>query len=659
MTPQRPGGRILVVDDDLLMRTMASSTLRHAGFEVADVDGGAAALAAFVQSPFDVLLLDVVMPDMDGYEVCRRIRSLPQGRRVQILMLTGLNDTDSIDLAYRAGATDFITKPINWSLLGHRVRYAIRSGAAVEAELRARESLERAQRLARMGHWEIRAADQALSCSRELLHMLFGDDTSARPMDPQDLLALVDEADRPRIAAARDAALREALPYQLTFGVRRRDGQALSVFEQAAPVLDAAGAIVAIEGITQDVTDRVEAERRIRHLAHYDTLTGLPNRQFFGELAQPALQRSRRHGSPCALLHIDMDRFKSVNDALGHAGGDAVLRQVAERLQTAVRASDLMAAGAQSSESIVARVGANAFTLLMDDVGSDRHVAVIAQRLLAAIAEPMVVEGRDLVLTASLGIALYPRDGGDIGRPDALRRAGRLRGQVQRAQAVPLLRRGHERRRQRAAGARRRSAPGHRRRPAASALPAQGRRRQRAARRCGGAGALAAPGARPGATGRIHPAGRAVRTDPAADALGAATPPVPTCGGVATPACPTLPVSVNLASPSFVHDDLLAQLDALLKRYGARTQLPDAGGHRVDADARRRARRAAPAGPARAGLRAVARRLRHRLLVAELPEALSDRRAEDRPVLHQRCDRRRARRRADGVDHLRWRAASA
>ncbi len=112
------GARLLIVDDDALMRGMASRTLRHAGFSVSEADGGAQALAQFERAPFDLVLLDLMMPDLDGYQVCARIRRLPEGARVPILMLTGLNDTGSIELAYQAGATDFISKPINWTLFG-------------------------------------------------------------------------------------------------------------------------------------------------------------------------------------------------------------------------------------------------------------------------------------------------------------------------------------------------------------------------------------------------------------------------------------------------------------------------------------------------------------------------------------------------------------
>lgn len=139
-----PGGaRLLVVDDDAVMRDMAAQTLRHAGFAVLEAACGEDALALLEHESVDLLLLDVMLPGIDGHELCRRLRALPHGERLPIMMLTGLDDTASIDEAYRSGATDFIAKPINWTLLAHRVRYGLRASAAAEGVLRSRERLDR------------------------------------------------------------------------------------------------------------------------------------------------------------------------------------------------------------------------------------------------------------------------------------------------------------------------------------------------------------------------------------------------------------------------------------------------------------------------------------------------------------------------------------
>ncbi len=407
------GARLLIVDDDPLMRGIAAKTLRHAGFIVQDADGGAQALDLFERLPCDLLLLDVMMPDMDGYEVCERIRRLAHGARVPILMLTGLNDTASIELAYRAGATDFISKPINWALLSHRVRYSLRAGLAVESAIRSRERLERAQRIANMGSWEISTESGRVVCSPELARIFGMPEHALADFPTQALLDHVVESDRATVVAVRASVRDDGVPYQITFKIVRFDGTVRTVHEQAGAVFDVGGRQIAVEGITQDITERIEAEKRISRLARYDTLTGLPNRDFFDRLAGSALERSRKLGSICALMHLDIDRFKSVNDALGHTDGDAVLVTMADRLQGAIRTADAGAGGRLQSESICARVGANAFTLLLVDIGSDHNADAVAERLQQAVSRPITLEAGDLVLTASIGVALYPRDAAD------------------------------------------------------------------------------------------------------------------------------------------------------------------------------------------------------------------------------------------------------
>ena len=414
MNDEPGAARVLIVDDDMVLRTMAGKTLRHFGFQVSDAACGEDGLARFEERPYDLVLLDVMMPGLDGYEVCQRIRGMAHGVRVPILMLTGLNDTASIELAYRHGATDFITKPINWCLLSHRVRYALRASLAAESLLRSREGLARAQRLAGMGNWTL-FPDGRMECSAELLR-LFGSPADAPDFGgADDLLARVAPADRARVATARAQLASHGTPYLLEFDIRSVDGSTRTVFEQAAPVHDERGLIVAIEGTTQDITERIQAQKRIRQLAHYDGTTGLPNQQFFAELAEPLLELARRQGTHCAVLHLDLDRFKGVNDSFGRSGGDAVLQTVAERLRSWIRGCDLASTHHAAVEhGVLARVGGNAFTLLITNLAGQEQAATVARRLLGAMALPIEVESQSIVLSASIGIAIFPDDAGDL-----------------------------------------------------------------------------------------------------------------------------------------------------------------------------------------------------------------------------------------------------
>jgi diguanylate cyclase (GGDEF)-like protein len=405
---------VLIVDDDTLLRNMAAHTLSHGGFAVTEAASGEAGLAQIGERRFDLILLDVMMPGLDGYEVCQRLRAMPEGRDVPILMLTGLNDTASIELAYGQGATDFITKPINWTLLSHKVRYALRASTAAEAIRRSRESLARAQSLASMGNWTLHP-DGRMEISAELLRVFGMPDAAGEAISEERLLEFVVASDRGAVRRARARLLGEDLAYQITYRIRRAGGEVRTVFEQAAPLEGTCLHACSYEGITQDVTARVQAEQRIQELAHYDPCTGLPNRKFFAELAGPSLDRATRRGGGCALMHVDIDRFKGVNDAFGRGWGDVVLKTVADRLRAWTRNSDLTALDERRPDrSTLASVGGNAFTLLITDIAGQEQATLVAQRLLKVIAEPITVEAQALVLTASIGIALFPGDAHDL-----------------------------------------------------------------------------------------------------------------------------------------------------------------------------------------------------------------------------------------------------
>jgi len=160
---------------------------------------------------------------------------------------------------------------------------------------------------------------------------------------------------------------------------------------------------------------RVAAEQRALRLAHYDEVTGLPNRRLFTELAAPAIERSRRGGDGCAVLHVEIDRLSGVNDAYGRGQGDVVLAAIAQRLRACIRSGDLAAVNPSAPESgVVARLGDNAFSILIADLEGQERASAIAQRLLAAVAQPIAVGAQPILLSASIGIAMFPGDAQDM-----------------------------------------------------------------------------------------------------------------------------------------------------------------------------------------------------------------------------------------------------
>jgi diguanylate cyclase (GGDEF)-like protein/PAS domain S-box-containing protein len=170
------------------------------------------------------------------------------------------------------------------------------------------------------------------------------------------------------------------------------------------PVLDAAGKLTGYRGTGADITARKQAEDRIQYLATRDALTGLPNRVLLGDRANQAILAAARSRGSIALLFLDLDRFKLVNDSLGHAAGDALLRAVAERLGATLRRDDTLA-----------RLGGDEFVLLWNGLQDSDDAATLAQRALSILARPFTIEGRTLSVTASIGISVYPGDGRDFG----------------------------------------------------------------------------------------------------------------------------------------------------------------------------------------------------------------------------------------------------
>jgi diguanylate cyclase (GGDEF)-like protein/PAS domain S-box-containing protein len=182
---------------------------------------------------------------------------------------------------------------------------------------------------------------------------------------------------------------------------RRKDGEEFLCWLELTEVLDDAGERTHWVGVLTDITDRKRAEQELRYLANYDTLTGLPNRTLLGERLAHAMIRARRHGSKVAVLFLDLDRFKHVNDSMGHAAGDRLLKAAAARIQSTVRDSDT-----------VARLGGDEFTVVIEDLADAQQAERVAVKLLEAFVAPLDIDGRtEVVISPSIGISIYPDHG--------------------------------------------------------------------------------------------------------------------------------------------------------------------------------------------------------------------------------------------------------
>lgn len=278
---QRPSINVLVVDDDRSTRNALRVTLEHEGFFVVEAEDGEKALSMLKQVKPDVILMDGIMPVMDGFTACAKLQETAVGRATPVLMVTSLEDPAAVERALAAGASDFIPKPIHFAVLAQRIR---------------------------------------------------------------------------------------------------------RIFEAN------------------------QAEQAVKELASNDHLTGLPNRAIFFEQLGMRIDHARKHSERFAVIYLDLDRFKYINDTMGHEAGDQVLTAVANRMRRTVLGTDC-----------VARLGGDEFTVVLSDSDDLSNVAQRAQQLCAAISQVNQLDGEDLYVTASAGIAIYPGDGQQAG--ELLRRA--------------------------------------------------------------------------------------------------------------------------------------------------------------------------------------------------------------------------------------------
>jgi predicted signal transduction protein with EAL and GGDEF domain/DNA-binding NarL/FixJ family response regulator len=442
-TTQTTGCRILVVDDDAGGRRLTRATLSKAGFVVIEAADGAQAVDLLRQGLPDLVLMDVSMPVMDGFTACAELRKLPGGARVPVVMMTGLDDVKSIEHAFEVGASDFITKPLNWAILPHRVRYMLRASKAINHLDQNQRRLSNAQRIGEMGDWEWDVQQDRVVPSEQAAR-IFGHPVDRGVVDLAAFLSSVHAQDAERVRLACERAVASGDAFAIDHRIVLPDGSLRQVHQQVEVIeRDEQGQARHLAGAVHDVTRRKDAEEQIRQLAYFDALTGLPNRVLFGEQVQKAISQAERRGTQLAVMFVDLDHFKRVNDTLGHGAGDELLRLVSTRLASLVREVDSVmhhearpsgfanshvqalegngatantAATHNSTADVhsIARLGGDEFIVLMTDVQRPDDAAAVARRLVAALAEPVTVQGTEIFVGGSVGVAMYPADGADI-----------------------------------------------------------------------------------------------------------------------------------------------------------------------------------------------------------------------------------------------------
>jgi len=402
-TPLRP--LILVVDDEAFMRTMVKDALDRCGLGVVAVASGREMLESLGDTLPDAVVLDVVMPEMDGYLACQRLRALPGCEHLPVLMVTGKDDLESIDRAFAAGATDFMAKPVNGPIMGYRLRYLMRSAEVARSLRTSEQYLARAQKIARLGYWHFDPQRRRFQIS-EMASMLL-ELEGAGEYAPSEALAKVAEDEKPMLAELFETLQGGGAVEPCFFRVSK-DGDKTRVLRATWEQREVSAE--SISGVLQDVTEITRARERIEYLAYFDELTGLANRNLFLERVRDALASATRHRRIGALLYLDIHHFKRINDTLGLQSGDSLLQEVALRLRRFVRECDVLSRN-PFDEGRISRLGGDEFCILLSEVARPDDAAQVVQRLDQVMSEPFLLGEQQVHVTLRTGISVFPADG--------------------------------------------------------------------------------------------------------------------------------------------------------------------------------------------------------------------------------------------------------
>jgi len=393
--------RVLAIEDnpddaDLIKRML--SRVHEPVFSFVHAVRLSEGLAALDAQAFDVVLLDLGLPDSQGIETVQKVKS---GHPcVPIIVLTGVEDDEVAVSMLHLDVQDYLPKgTLDGNLLVRSIRYAIERQRSVEA---LRNSEARFRRLSESGIIGISSFDvkgKIVDANDKFLDMI-----GARREDLEEGRVrrwgrLVTPEGKPRIreAAAEFMATGRITPYEMEY-LDRRGLRYWGLFGAARLEGQENGIAFMV-----DITERKRLEEEIRHMAHHDALTGLPNRRLFLELLEFEFAAARRNQKKTGLLFLDLDRFKEVNDTLGHEAGDQLLKTVAERLRSSIRKADA-----------VARMGGDEFSILLADIVNPGDITVIVRKILEALREKCIIAGRAFSITTSMGISLFPDDSEDI-----------------------------------------------------------------------------------------------------------------------------------------------------------------------------------------------------------------------------------------------------
>ncbi len=403
---------ILIVDDESKNRKLLELLLKHEGYQTLCAASGEEALAMIEQQAPDLILLDAMMPTLDGYQVARILKAHPASLNIPIIMVSAQGDRGARLEGLSAGAEDFLAKPFHRDELSLRVRNLLRlksdsdlvrdNSAILEQRVQ-----ERTRELQRFRIAMDATADAVKLIDRGSLRYIYANAAACKILgySQQEMLStspsqvIVNDD----LGARFDAIIAgngPNMPQELTW--RRKDGS--EVFVEVNRQAVQAGDDWFIVSVARDITERRQTEARLQQLAHYDALTGLPNRRLFQESLSKAMEQADALEMQVVLLYLDLDNFKDINDSLGHVVGDELLQGIGTRLLSTLYVRDS-----------VGRLGGDEFGIIMLTPRNIEPAMKAVERIHQALVVPFELEGHSISTSASIGVTLYPADADNAG----------------------------------------------------------------------------------------------------------------------------------------------------------------------------------------------------------------------------------------------------
>jgi diguanylate cyclase (GGDEF)-like protein/PAS domain S-box-containing protein len=461
-------GDLLIVEDSAVQALMLKRVLLREGFGVVVARDGAEGLSMVREKRPVLVISDIIMPGMNGFELCRAIKEDASLKNIPVILLTSLSKSDDVIHGLMARADSFVTKPYHEGFLIQRINHLLddrllreKQGAnpahsitfngalyAIDSDVhqvvnllistyehaiqqnrnltKARDDLREfnarlegivKERTFKLEESEAKSRSIVDSASdgvivideRGTIEMfnrgaqrIFG--SSPEDTIGRNITMLIPSLHHDRhggdVGTLLQSGENNVRGLDREVEGRRKDG---STFPLEISVNEVQfGGRRLFTGVLRDITERKQTEERLKYLAHYDAVTGLPNRVLFMDRLNQTLARYPWHSRGAAVAFLDLDRFKPINDTLGHEAGDALLKEVAQRLTHCLRAGDT-----------VGRMGGDEFTIILADLAQPDDVLGLCQTIITSLSAPFVIGGRELFVTASIGVSVFPVDGQD------------------------------------------------------------------------------------------------------------------------------------------------------------------------------------------------------------------------------------------------------